>query len=165
MATRTTWIWIVVGCLALCGLFLFAVAGAGVYFVASRIDTERVSSVDAMKMFDEARAAFEGQEPLFEIDSDERPHPVRDIREMPTSSERPRDLVVMAWDSDEERIVRVAVPFWLMRLGGRQVEINNGQGFDLNRLDLDVEELERVGPLLLFDYRARTGERVLLWTR
>ncbi len=50
-------------------------------------------------------------------------------------------------------------------MGRRKINIDSGSGFDLDRLDLDVKELERVGPLLLFDYRAAAGERVLVWTR
>lgn len=165
MATRKTWIWIVVGCLAVCVIGLLAIAGAGVYFVASHIDTEPASSTEALRAFDEAREVFKDQQPLFELDSDERPHELRNPADLPTSSIRPRDLVILAWDADEERLVRFALPFWLLRLGGRQVEINDGHGFDLDRLHLDVDELERIGPVLVFDYRASTGERVLLWTQ
>jgi hypothetical protein len=165
MATAKTWIWIIVGFVAVCVVGLFAIAGAGVYFVASHIDTERASSVDAMQAFDDARAAFKDQQPLFELDDNERPHMLRDPSDLPSSSVRPKELVIMAWDSDEERLIKLALPFWLLRLGGREIEINDGHGFDLNRLDLDVEELERIGPTLVFDYRDSSGERVLLWTQ
>jgi len=37
--------------------------------------------------------------------------------------------------------------------------------FDIKRLNLDIDELQRVGPLLVFDYRATSGERVLIWTQ
>jgi len=165
MATRKTWIWIIVGCLSVCVIGLLAIAGAGVYFVASHIDTEPASSTKALRAFDEARAVFKDQQPLFELDPDERPHQLRNPADLPTSSVRPRNLVILAWDADEERLVRLALPFWLLRLGGRQVDINDGHGFDLDRLHLDVDELERIGPILVFDYRASSGERVLLWTQ
>ena len=38
-------------------------------------------------------------------------------------------------------------------------------GFDFERMELDVNELERVGPVLLFEHRSNAGERVLIWTQ
>jgi hypothetical protein len=38
-------------------------------------------------------------------------------------------------------------------------------GFDIERLQLDVNELHRVGPVLLFDFKSTNGERVLIWTQ
>ena len=47
MASKKTWIWIIVTCLAVCVVALLAVAAFGVYFVASHIDTTRTTSADA----------------------------------------------------------------------------------------------------------------------
>lgn len=165
MAARRTWIWIIVACLGVIVLGLFAIAGVGIYFVASHIDTDRVSAPEAMRQFDEARAVFKDQKPLFELDKEERPRPTRPLQDLPRSSVRPQLLTVMAWDADDERIVRISVPFWLLRMGGRQIDINDGNGFDLNDLHLDVRDLERIGPILVFDYRSASGERVLVWTK
>jgi hypothetical protein len=169
MATRRTWIWIIVACLGVIVIGLFAIAGAGVYFVASHIDTTRTSPADAMRRFDDVRATFKEQPPLFELDSNERPRLKRPIAEVPTSSVRTRQLEIMAWDADEERIVTVTVPFWLLRFGGRRIEFSdrgNRRSFDIEDLQLNVEDLERIGPVLVFDYRASSnGERVLLWTQ
>ena len=118
-----------------------------------------------MRAFDEARAMFKDQEPLFELDNDERPHALRSPRDLPNSSVRPDNLVIMAWDADEERLIKISLPFWLLRFGGRNIEINDGRGFDLDRLDLDIDQLQRIGPMLVFDYRSTDGERVLLWTQ
>lgn len=165
MAARRTWLWIIIACLGVIVLGLFAIAGAGIYFVASHIDTERIGSAAAMAEFDRARAVFKDQQPLFELDKDERPRATRPIGDLPRSSVRPKDLTVMAWDADDERIVRISLPFWLLRMGGRQIEINDSGGFDLRELNLDVRDLERIGPVLIFDYRAPSGERVLVWTQ
>ena len=42
---------------------------------------------------------------------------------------------------------------------------HGANGFDFERLNLDVDELERIGPALVFDFRNQDGARVLLWTR
>jgi len=165
MATKKKWIWIIVTVLAVCVVALLAVAAFGVYFVASHIDTTRTTSADASRQFDEAKAALKDQKPLYELDQRERPRVTRQLSAMPTATSKPEHLIVLAWDPDDERIVKVTLPFWILRMGRRNIKIDSGSGFDLERLDLDMKELERVGPLLLFDYRATSGERVLVWTR
>jgi hypothetical protein len=53
-----------------------------------------------------------------------------------------------------------------MRLGKSNVSVvDNGPGFNLERLDLNVDELARIGPALVLDYRNDEGVRVVLWTR
>jgi hypothetical protein len=165
MASRKTWLWIILGGLGLCVMALFAIAGAGVYFVAQHFDTEPATGAEALRAFDDARARFKDAKPLFEIDERERPHLTRELSALPTSPSKPENLWIFAWDADEERTVKVSLPFWLLRLGRQKIDIGGGS-LDFDRLNIDVRELERVGPLLLFDHRnATTGERVLVWTQ
>ncbi len=152
-------------CFGLTVLAMAAVAGLGLYFVASHISTDRTSSADALRTFDEVRAEFKNAQPLFELDSDETPRPTRAITELPTSDRRPEQLVILAWDPDDERLAKISLPFWMLRLGRQNIDIQNDSGFDLDELDLNVDELERVGPILVFDFRTSDGERVLIWTR
>ena len=166
MASRTrTWIWIVVIFLGVCVIGLMAVAGAGVYFVANHIDMKASTSIDAGRSFEDIRATFKEQKPLFEIDEFERAKAARPIQELPTSSVKPKYLWIQAWDPDEERLVKISLPFWLLRLGKRKVDFAHGEGFDLDRLNIDVNELERIGPVVVIDFRSPRGERVLLWTQ
>jgi hypothetical protein len=75
-------------------------------------------------------------------------------------------MVVMVWDQDKERLVQVSMPFWLLKLGRRKIDLANGdRGFDIERLNIDVGELERIGPMLVLDLRSASGERVLVWTQ
>ena len=68
--------------------------------------------------------------------------------------------------TSEGRLVTVSLPFWLLKLGRRKVDVlHNGSGFDLERLDLDIHQLERVGPMLVVDHQTSAGERVLVWTQ
>jgi hypothetical protein len=46
-----------------------------------------------------------------------------------------------------------------------KLDLGSDEGFDLEHLNLDGEELARIGPALVFDYRDRDGARVLLWTQ
>ncbi len=165
MASRRTWIWIVVIFFGVCVLGLMATAGAGIYFVASHIDMSSSTTTDAARAFDSVKATFKDQKPLFEIDSYERAKAARPLAELPTSPLKPRHLWIQAWDPDEERIVKISVPFWLLRLGKRKVDLAHGEGFDLDRLNIDVRELERIGPMIVIDLRSPRGERVLLWTQ
>jgi hypothetical protein len=166
MTPLRKWLWIAVIFFSLCVVALMAVAGAGVYFVASHIDLESSTTTDASRAFDTVKAAFREQKPLFELDSHERAKAARPLAEMPTASVKPRHLWIQAWDPDEEKLVKISVPFWLLRLGKRKVDfMHGGDGFDLDRLNIDVHELERIGPAIVVDFRSPSGERVLLWTQ
>lgn len=165
MASRKTWLWIIFGIVGVCLLALFAVAGAGIYFVTNHIDAKRVTVADAQKSFDGVLAEFKDSRPLFEIDSSERARAARPVADLPTSSTKPGQLWILAYGPDRERLMRVSIPFWLLRLGGHNLDLGSDDRFDLNRLNLDVRELERIGPALVLDYRARAGEHVLIWTR
>lgn len=166
MATRKTWIWIIVITLSVCVVGMLAVAGAGVYFVASHFDTRQASSSEAFQEFDRARAPFKDQKPLFELDQRERPKLTRELSSLPSVAAKPDYLWILAFDPDRDgRIVKVNLPFWLLRLGKKNIKIDHGRGFDLDRLNIDVNDLERIGPMLLVDYRSTSGERVLVWTK
>jgi len=165
VASKKTWILVIVAVFGLTILAMAAVAGMGLYFVASHISTNRASDADALRSFDQIRDQFKDVQPLFELDKDEKPRVTRTLSELPTSTSRPKDLVIMAWDPSDERLAKITLPLWMLRLGHRNLEIQSDSGFDFNRLDLDVDELERVGPQLVFDFRTSDGERVLIWTR
>ncbi len=168
MASKKTWIWIIVAVIGLGLSCLFIVAGAGVYFVSHHISAKRSTSGEALDQFEQAHAMFKDKKPLIEVDDLEHTRAVRPLEDLPTSSVRPEQMWILAWNPNEEptRIVKVSVPFWLMRLGRRKFDVINGDpGFDFDRLHIDVNELERIGPALVMDYRRPSGERVLIWTQ
>jgi hypothetical protein len=167
MPTKKTWIWIVVAVVAVCVVGMLAVAGAGIYFVATHIETKAASVGEASQEFDRARALLGEQKPLFALDSRERLHLTRQLKTLPTSATKPEYLWILAWDPDREgHLVKFSLPFWLLRLGRRNLQVTEDtSGFSLEQLNLDVNELERVGPQLLVDLRSPSGERVLVWTK
>jgi hypothetical protein len=79
--------------------------------------------------------------------------------------QRPEQLYVLAFDPDDERIVKVTIPFWLLRLKPRGTVDFNGGKLELEDLKLSVEDLERFGPTLIVDHKATSGERVLVWSQ
>ena len=164
MAKRRTWLWILVAVLGLGLVSVIAMAGFGMYFVSNHVRTGPSSSADAFRAFDEARARFKDAKPIYEIDDRERPRQLRQFSEFPTSAAKADVMWILAWDPDRERLVKVSLPFWVLRLGRQKIDVMKG-GFDFERMELDVNELERVGPVLLFEHRSNAGERVLIWTQ
>jgi hypothetical protein len=171
MAKTKTWIWIIAGFLGVCVLVLMAVAGAGVYFVSQHIVAKRVATTDALRQFEDARSMLKDKKPLLELDRLGHPREVQRTEKLPTSLIKPTNMVVLAWNPDRGRIVRVSLPFWLLLMGKRKVDLfDSGSGgsgtnnFDVDRLNIDVRELERIGPAFVLDYVTMNGERILVWT-
>lgn len=166
MARTRTWLWIVAGIVGACVLIMIVIAGAGIYFVSKHISTERVTSAEALRALDERRATFAVKEPLIELDELDRARSVRDISALPASSVKPRDLWILAWNPENDRLVRISVPFWVLHFGKRRMDLaSSGRTVDLDRLNLTVPGLERIGPALILDFRPASGERVLVWTQ
>lgn len=160
-----TWIWVVVGVVVLGILGIVAMAAVSFYYVSRHVHIQDASPTAAAREFEEIRSRFAGQKPLIELNERGqllRTNPDRPAQKTPQS---PRELTVLAFDPDEGRLVRIPIPFWLLRLkmGGT---INfNGREMDLEDLKLSVEDLERFGPTLIVDHSTASGERVLVWSQ
>ena len=164
MAKRRTWLWILVAVVGLGLVSVIGMAGFGLYFVSRHVQAGPSTSTDAFQEFDRARARFAEGRAIFELDDRERPKQVRQFGELPTASAKADVVWILAWDPDRERLMKMSLPFWMLRLGRQKIDIASG-GFDFERLELDVNELERVGPVLLFDLHTGSGKRVLIWTQ
>lgn len=162
--TKKTWLWILVALLGLGVVFIIAIAGFGVYFISNHVKAGQSSSAEAFRAFDEARARFKDPSPVFELDRYDEPKLAKRLQDLPTAQARAEMLHILAWDPERERLVRVTMPFWMLRLGRQKIDIAGG-GFDFERMQLDVQELERVGSVVLFDHRPPSGQRVLVWTQ
>ena len=88
MASRRTWIWIVLIFLGICVTAMMAVAGAGIYFVSSHIDFKSTTMSDAGRTFEEVKASFKEQKPLFEIDSYEHAKALRPLASLSDGQSR-----------------------------------------------------------------------------
>jgi hypothetical protein len=166
MAKIKTWVWVLIGIAAAFVLCIVAIAGAGVYFFTQHVQTSTASADAATKEFDAARLRFKGQAPLLRLDSADRAIADRRIEDLPGSTTKPQSLNVLAWNPDRDHLVRVSIPFWLLRLGRRNMNINtNDRDFNFDRLNLNAEQLDRVGPILILDSVTPVGQRVLVWTQ
>ena len=161
---RKTWIWIIASVLGVGIISVIGVASFGFYFLSHHVKAGPSTSAEAFRAFDEARVRFKDVPPLFELDRQEDPKMTRRLEDLPVGATRAQTMQILAWDPEKERLARVTMPFWMLRLGRSKIDLTSG-GFEFERLHLDIEQLERVGPLLLFDYRPQTGQRVLVWTQ
>ncbi len=161
-----TWVWVVVAIAVVCILMLIAMAGAGLYYFSQNIKASKVSGETARIEFDSIRTRFTGQRPLIELD--ERGHFLRSNtdRQPPLDPKRPEKLYVLAFDPDDGSLVRLSIPFWLLRLkmGGTTIDFG-GNRMELEDLKLTVEDLERFGPTLVLDQTNHGGDRVLVWSQ
>jgi len=165
MATKRTWLWILAGGLGLIVFGMMAVAAFGVYFVASHVATSQTTSAAAHQALDTAREPFKNQKPLYEIDNRERLNVTRRLEDLPSGQKTPEQLWILAWDPEDQRLVKLSLPFWVLKLGRQKIDVMDGSGLDLERLQLDVNQLQRVGSMLVLDYQAPTGQRVIVWTQ
>jgi len=164
MAKVKTWIWIIVGLFAMCVMGLVAMAAAGLWFAKSHIDIRSTPAPVARSEFQSIREQFASQKPLIELD--DHGNFLRANTDRPNGDHRPESLYVMAFNPRDGRIVRVSVPFWLLRFKTHgRITINGRGDMDLADMHLTVEDLERYGPTLILDHKDRDGERVLVWSQ
>lgn len=164
MAKVKTWVWVIAGVVGLGILGIVTMAAAGLWFVRSHVDVRQTTVTAASSDFDTVRARFASQKPLIELD--DHGEFIRANTDRPAGSTRPQSLNVMAFDPDDEKVVRMDLPFWLLRLksGGSRFSVGGGD-VDLAKLRLTVEDLEHFGPTLILDHKDRKGARVLVWSQ
>ena len=161
-----TWIWIVLGVIVACVVTAVVAAGSAFYFLSKQFETHSATVASANREFESVKARFSGQKPLVELDRDGAVSRANTGQAAARDTRIPERVVVMAFDPDEERVVRVTLPFWLLRLKNRHGSINfNGKQMDLEDLKLTVADLERYGPTLIIDQTSPDGTRVLVWSQ
>jgi hypothetical protein len=166
MATRRTWVWILVAVMVTGLVTVIGIAGAGIYFVSKRVQASRATPPEALRSFEQVTSSFEGRRALYEMTASHEPHLTAPLASLPTASTRANDLWVQAWDPEEERLVKLSLPLWLLRYGDKRMRVLRDEGgVDLRELTIDANELGRIGPAIVLDYRRPNGLRVLLWTQ
>ena len=161
-----TWVWVVVAIVAVCILGLIAIAGVSIYYVTQHLDTKPATPAEAAQEFEQVRSRFGAQPPLIELDNRGRVVKSHTNRPAPANVKKPDELHVLAFDAETERIVRLTIPWWLLRFkaGNARIQLG-GRDLDLEDLHLSIEDLERFGPTLIVDHKAPDGERVLVWSQ
>jgi hypothetical protein len=159
-----TWVWVVLGVVVLGILGVIAMAAAGLWFVKSHVDIRPTTTATASADFQTVRDRFASQKPLIELD--DHGQFLHANTDRPAAPTPPQTLNIMAFDSKDERVVRMELPFWLLRLKMRGSRIDvGGNNLDLAKLRLTVEDLERFGPTLILDHKDSDGSRVLVWSQ
>lgn len=161
--SRKSWVPIVFVALVVISVICIALLGAGAYFYVNHVQVESGNPVAARQRFDDARKRFEGQSPMVQIDEHHRPTIKRGAEGAAARRSAPLEaLEVMTWDPREDRLIRISIPFWLLRL---KTGSSMFSSFGEESIDLTVEDLERHGPGLIFDHEEPGGQRVLVWSR
>ena len=162
---KRTWVAIVVAILIIIVMGGIVLVGSAAFYIRRHISTQFVDDSVAVTEFERARARFTGQQPLIELRDE---HDAVVHRRIGSSSTELRTLRVLAFDARAGKLVRVSVPFWLLRMmPGKRFNLGRDQGidFDTDRMHLTVEDLERAGPGLVLDGKdPRGGGLVLVWT-
>jgi hypothetical protein len=160
---KRTWVWVLVGVVFV--LFVLAIGGIlfSVAFFRQNMSVNAMSVNRATEEFDAVRARFPGQAPLIQF-VDDRPQYVADRATRAPSTTPLKTMHVMAWDEDEEQLVRFSIPFWLLRLKSGPIQLSAySQGWDDRGVSFKVEDIERAGPGLILDVNEVSDGRVLIW--
>jgi hypothetical protein len=167
-SNRKTWVTVLIAGVIAVGLLAAAVVGGTAFFIYRHVNTQFTSDTNAGREFAAARARFAGQQPLIEIRHNQEPMLHRDAAQ---NARRPgkklESLRVLAYDDDAGKLVRVSIPFWLLRIvPSKHLSFLNDEGIDIDtdRVRLTLEDLERRGPGLVLDQKDRRGSQVLVWT-
>ena len=169
--SRKTWISVLIAAVIVVGVLALTVVGGTAFFIYRHVNSEFTNDQTAQQEFATARVRFSGQQPLIEIKRGDEPVVRRDL--IPASGSKPtgklETLRVLAYDDSAGKLVRVSIPFWLLRmLPTHNLSFLNDEGIDVDidsdRVRLTVDDLDRRGPGLLLDHKDRRGSQVLVWT-
>jgi hypothetical protein len=166
-STRRTWISVLIASVIIVGILAVAAVGGTAYFFYHHINAQSASHENAQEQFAAARARFNGQKPLIEMRRGDEPIVHHEMLAEAHSEAKIEALRVLAYDPDENKLVRVSIPFWLIRLmPGKHFSFlnDNGIDFDTDRVRLTARDLERLGPSLILDEQDRHGAYVIVWT-
>ena len=160
---KRTWLWVVLGVF----VFFVAIAAGGLFLAVSffrqNMSVADASATTADEQFDAVRARFAGRTPLIQL-VDGRPQLMADVATQTPSSTTVTTVHLMAWDDDEEKLVRFSVPFWLLRMKSGPIRLSAySSGWDDRGVSFRVEDIEKYGPGLLLDVNEDREGRVLIW--
>ena len=162
MAVKT-WVWVVLGVVGLFIAGFLGLFGFGVYMFTQHVDWESATPASAEERFEQPRMQFEGEIPLITITGSRG---VEISRREEQSRAKAEALHVLTWDPDDERLVSLSIPFWLLRLMGRgTIDLSEDDDDPFEDLELTFEDLEWHGPGLMLDYQREGDDRVLVWTQ
>jgi hypothetical protein len=159
------WLPIVVGIVIFVVLIGVGLIAGFAYMMSRQVQVQQMSAAAGQEEFDRLVAGMAGQTPFIELPDGDIDGRVEVHRELETKQTGSISQVhVRVWSPRDRKLVRVDLPFWLLRLGGnRSIRFDAGSP-DGIRLNVTPDEVDRRGPGLLLNHGSRGGERVLIWT-
>jgi hypothetical protein len=163
-------LWIALGVACLVVMVGTVVVGGLAYVVYQQFAVKQtvVEPTDAAKELDQLRAQFHDPPRLqFAWKPDGRPDVTLRKPQTPSTVSLTA-MHVTAFDPKERHLVRVTVPFWLLRLAPEgKMHMNGAEVLnDLNTPSgrLTPADIEALGPGLLMDDKQPDGTQVVIWT-
>jgi hypothetical protein len=156
---RSTIVLVSVGVAIGAGMLL---AGGLFWFFTSALERTPADEATAGARFQELRDRFRGVTPIFVMG----PHgPALDRKAPPKrATGQLRSLEMLGWDCNDSELVRVTIPFWMVRMKPGGINVASSDQKRSVRLSLSVDDLEGYGPTLLLDHTDEEGYHLVLWT-
>lgn len=163
---RRRWLPILAGIAILLCFIVIGGIIAMVTIVRHTVNVQAVEGTDAESEFAKVRAQFPDRAPLLEV----RPggHPRFVVHRAAPGSQPGRidTLHLLAWDPDDQKLARVSLPFWFLRLKSTPIELSSyTSGLDEDGVKFSAEDVEQHGPGIILDHTNSSGERVLFWAQ
>lgn len=156
------WLPIVAGIAILLAFIAIGAVIFGVAWIRQNVQIDASSESDAETAFQEVQKRFAGRAPLVTMTGG-----VPSIDRAALEKRPPTPLKTMhviGWDPDDQRIARVSIPFWLLRL--KETPISFGAyaaGADRLGIQLRARDIERFGPGIIVEAALPNGARALIW--
>ena len=156
---RSTFVLVIVG-VAVCAVLLFA--GGLVWFFTSALERSPADEATAEASFQELRDHFREVTPVFAMGPN---GPMLNRQPPPKpATGRLRSLQMLGWDCNDQELVRVTIPFWMIRMKPGDINVSSSDRNRSVRLSISADDLEGYGPTLLFDHTDEEGYHLVLWT-
>jgi len=149
-------------------IVVICVVGVGVWAVRSMVNNADMDPATATKAMGDVRARFGQVMPVFDV----QPSGVTMSRVPP--DKRPpgelKTLHILRWDVHEERLTRVDVPFWMIRMRNSSFDVMNDGTVNPGGVRLRtstkirVDDVERFGSALLVDGDLPDGGHLVIWS-
>jgi hypothetical protein len=145
-------------CLLLAGVL--ALAGTSAYFVFRHLERRTVTEAQTQPEFEAIRKRFGARPPLVEI-VDPLAADIRINKLADPDGRRVTTMHVLAWDAEEEQLLRTEAPIWLFRFSALNV-LSHLQ-ISPAKFRLTVVDIKRYGPGVVVDFSRPGRSRVLIW--
>lgn len=145
-----------------------AVLVVGVWAFRSMVDNSQMDETSAAKIMEDVRERFQHAPPVLDL----RPGALTLSRQPPESQPANdlKTLHILRWDIHEQRLSRIEVPFWLLRLNGGPFDVMYQSEASESGVrlavpsSLHIADIERFGPALLVDGNMPDGGHLVIWS-